>query len=450
VNFDAPPRRSGLKVLLIVLGGLALLFLGILFGGYYLLMHTAVPLRMFGAMLTSGANPENIKIDGISGSISKGFRIQKIRWGKAETGASEIRDVRLAYNNFWDLMGGRRVVFREIRIGSAHLDLTGSEKLFSQIADNSADESDQSSDDVDPTNAVVWTNSSRVSRHAPPRQRPGLVQIDRVSVEDVFITNRANGFSLSIPTIEWTGFKSLNGKVELGDLKIESDRLKVTTLPGEEMELQGKKKKFDKKLEGTVLPRLHAAIRQPIAFTVDVRHDGTSLAWRLKAFDGKLEADRFEDGSESLKCQDLDLAAYIDAPLPQHLSLEATLSGSTDLKDGVRKGSFTLGRKTFTIEPLELEASGNTSKTNQAKTNQLAAVCRSGNSEFTYRVIIPDQVWKAEQRLAATPAMTPEETLAQVFYEKSFVQLSEQEQQAVKKMMGCFGGWIPAETNSVQ
>ena len=69
---------------------------------------------------------------------------------------------------------------------------------------------------------------------------------------------------------------------------------------------------------------------------------------------------------------------------------------------------------------------------------------------FTYRVIIPDQPWKVEQRLMATPATTPEETLAQVFYEQRFAELTEEDQQSVKKMKASFGGWIPAEADKVR
>ena len=152
MNFDAPPRSRRVKVLLFVLGGLALLFLGVIFGGYYLVMHTAVPSRMLGAMFMSGDNPENIKIEGISGSIAKGFRIKSIRWGGA-IGASEVRDVRLAYNNFWDLVGGQRLVFQEIRIGRAHLDVTGSEQLLNELSDNSTD--DSSTNGARSTNSVV-------------------------------------------------------------------------------------------------------------------------------------------------------------------------------------------------------------------------------------------------------------------------------------------------------
>jgi hypothetical protein len=83
MDFDAPPRRSRTKIVLFVLGGLVLLVLSVIFGGYYGLMHTAVPLRMVGAMLTSGDNPENIRIENISGSISKGFKIKRIAWGQA-------------------------------------------------------------------------------------------------------------------------------------------------------------------------------------------------------------------------------------------------------------------------------------------------------------------------------------------------------------------------------
>ena len=447
MNFDERPRRSGVKVLAIVLGSLGLLVVALLIGGYYVLMHTAVPLRMFASVFSSGTGAGDVRIEGISGSIAKGFEIKTIRWGKEGTDASEIQDVRVAYSSFGDLMGGQRVVFKEIHIGKAHLDVTGMEKLMENLSDDSQPYSGTNWSGG--SNAVVWTNfgAGSRSRTAMTRRGAGLFQIDRLSVEDVFLTNRANGFSLSVPAFEWKGFKMLSKKVELGDLKIDSDRLKVTTSSGEEVEINGKKVAFQKKLEGTILPRLHPAVRQPIAFTIDVGHNGRSLFWRIKALDGKFEACRLEDRSGFVRCEDLDLAAYMDAPVPQHLSMEALLtSDGTAHKDGLRlsKGSFQLGVKKFEIQPLELESSER-----ETETNDLVAVSRSGDSVFTYHLIVPDQPWKIEQRLTATPPVTPEETLARVFYDKRFEELSEDKQEAVKKMKASFGGWTRDETEKV-
>ena len=247
----------------------------------------------------------------------------------------------------------------------------------------------------------------------------------------------------------------MDGKVELGELKIDSDRLKVTTKPAEEVELNGKKVAFQKRLEGTILPRLHPAVRQPIAFTVDVGHTGKSLFWRMKAFEGKLQASQLEDQTGFVRCEDLDLAAYLNAPVPQHLSMEAFFpekhhgeqallnsGNAASSKDLVKlsKGSFKLGLMTFEIEPLELERSDET-----MKTNGLVAIGRSGTNVITYHLIVPDRPWKVEQRLTAEPPMTAEDTLASVFYEKPFAELTDVDQAAVKKMKTGFGGWPVAE-----
>jgi len=456
MNFDAPPKTSAVKVWLFVLGGLGLLLVSLVVGAYYVLMHTAVPLRMFASMFTSGTDGENVRIDGISGSISKGFKVKTIQWGKEGMEASEIRDVSIAYNNFWDLMGGQRVVFKEIRVGKAHLDVTGLEQLaLPDISDDSSVYSDTNWGGG--SNMAAWTNSfaARRSRRSAARRGLGLFQLDRVSVEDVFLTNRANGFSLSVPAIEWKGFKVMDGKVELGELKIDSDRLKVTTKPAEEVELNGKKVAFQKRLEGTILPRFHPAVRQPIAFTVDVGHTGKSLFWRMKAFEGKLQASQLEDQTGFVRCEDLDLAAYLNAPVPQHLSMDAffpekhhgeqallNTGNAASSKDLVKlsKGSFKLGLMTFEIEPLELDRSDET-----MKTNGLVAIGRSGTNVITYHLIVPDRPWKVEQRLTAEPPMTTEDTLARVFYEKPFAELTDVDQAAVKKMKTGFGGWPVAE-----
>jgi hypothetical protein len=189
---------------------------------------------------------------------------------------------------------------------------------------------------------------------------------------------------------------------------------------------------------------LHPSVRQPINFTIDVGHTGKAFFWRIKGFEGKFLASQMDDQSGFVKCDDLDLAAYVNAPLPQHLSLEASLGANSQAvsKDSIKvsKGSFTLGKLPFNIAPLELERANDA-----ARTNSLTATSHSGTNEITYQLIVPAQPWKIEQRLTATPPMTPEDILARVFYDKQFTELTEDDQQAVKKMKGSFGGWPPEE-----
>src|SRR6266702_2471067 len=332
MNYDQPPRTNWVKILAFILGALALLFVAFVFTGYYVLMHTSIPFKMIEAALAEGGTNQNFKVEGISGSIAKGFRIKSITWGEKDNGASQIEDVRLLYGNFWDLVGGQKMIFKEIRIGKAHLDVTGIEDLLSPT--NSVDsEAEGATDDDENTNAVAqpsvasWTNSpvwrNRRSRRASrqplniQRSKNQLFEVDKLSIEDVFITNRVTGFALSVPAIEWKGFKALGDSVELGELTVNSDRFKIETKPGETAEVNGQQVKFQKKLEGTILPLLHKSVRQPIAFTIDAAPTGSNLVWRLTSLEGKMEVYQGADEKGFVRCNDADLSAYFDAPVPE-------------------------------------------------------------------------------------------------------------------------------------
>ena len=451
MNYDQPPRTNWVKVLAFVLGGLALLFVLLAFTGYYILMHTSVPFKMIEAMLAQGGTNQDFKIEGISGSIAEGFKIKSITWGEKGKGASQIEDVRLLYSNFWDLMGGDKVIFKEIHIGKAHLDVTGIEELLSPT--NSVDLDDASADDEEDTNTVAqadvpaWTNPppvwrTRTSRRATRRPfgvaktKSQLFQIDKLGIEDVFITNRVTGFSLSVPALEWKGFKAVGDNVELGELTINSDRLKVETKPGETAEVNGQQVKFQKKLEGTILPLLHKSVRQPIVFTIDAVPTGSNLVWRMTSFDSRMEVYHAADESGFFRCKDADLKAYFDAPVPEHLTTEA-ITSTKGAKQTVKlgKGSFKLGASQFEIQPHEWQ------KTSGSSTNRLTAVNRTGTSVITYQVLIPDEPWKVEQRLSSEPPSKPEELLARVYYAKPFAQLTDAEQKSVAAKKSGFSGW---------
>src|SRR5437867_6190288 len=168
-----PPKQRGcLGVLVWVLLGLGLFMLLLVGGLYYAVMHTSLPFKMIESMFASAGTNANFKVEGISGSISSGFKIKSIRWGQDDAGAGEISDVRVAYSGFWDLISGNRVIFREIHVGKAHLDITGLENFISNA-------------NAQPT--VTWTAPAPTAR-----QGSRLFQIDKVSIADIFKIGRAS------------------------------------------------------------------------------------------------------------------------------------------------------------------------------------------------------------------------------------------------------------------
>jgi hypothetical protein len=448
MNYDQPPRTNWVKVVLIILGSLAVLFIALMFSAYYVLMHTAVPFRMVAGVITEAGTNQNLRIDGVSGSISKGFVVKAITWGEKDKDANQIKDVRVLYGSFWDIMSGRKIVIKQVHVGKAHLDVTGIEQVLwptNSVGLDGMDENDEEGTNVTVQTPAMINTNLFVSRHRYGRlqrhQSPGfaqnrLIQVDEFSIEDVFLTNQTTGFGLSVPAIQWKGFKAQGQNVELGQLTIDSDRLKVETKEGEEVEVGGQKIKFQTRLEGTVLPLLHKSVRQPIAFTIDAVHTGTNLAWRLSSFDGKLEAYQAGDDTGFLHCRDTDLKAYFQAPLPEHLTanLAMTHKGTKQIVK-LGKGSFNLGQSRFEIQPQQWE------KKEMPSTNHLTALGKAGDATVTYHLFLPHQPWALEQRLTCEPAMQPQELLAKVYYAKTFDDLSEADQKVVQTNKSAFSGW---------
>jgi hypothetical protein len=446
MNYDQPPRTNWVKVVLIILGSLAVIFVALMFTGYYVLMHTAVPFRMVANMMTEAGTNVNLRIDGISGSISKGFMVKAITWGEKDKDANQIKDVRVLYSSFGDLVNGK-IVIKQVHVGKAHLDVTGIEQVMWPTNSMGVDmnEGDDEGTNQVTQAPVINTNVfasrrygryGRTRRQTPAFAKNRLIQVDEFSIEDVFLTNQTTGFGLSVPAVQWKGFKAQGQNVDLGELTIDSDRLKVATKEGEEVEVGGQKVKFQKRLEGTVLPLLHKSVRQPIAFTVDAMHTGTNLVWRLSSFDGKLEAYQAGDEKGFLHCRDADLKAYFDAPVPEHLTadLAMTHKGTKQIVK-LGKGSFNLGQSRFEIQSQEWE------KKEMPSTNHLTAISKTDGAVVMYHLFVPNQPWAIEQRLTSEPAMKPKELLSKVYYAKGFDQLSGIEQKLIETNKASFSGW---------
>jgi hypothetical protein len=407
-------------------------------------MHTSLPLKALEAMFARGGTNNTFRVEGISGSVSEGFRIRSIHWGNPGE-ESFVQDVHVSYKGLWGLSGSRHVIFRDIHIGKAYLDVTGLEKLHSLATSGDSDVEDNS--DADSSSAGAASLSTNALRWRPPvpasasANRTPFIQIDRAGAQDVFITNRTTGFSLSIPASEWTGFQFSNGVVELGALTIDSDRLQVATGPGDTLQIDGKSVSFAKKLQGTILPRLHPAVRQPIPFTLRVGFQ-TNFFWHLSAFEGGLAIFRSAHGSGFLRCTNTDLSAFVDAPVPNRLSVEIVSDGSAGIPQRrVGPGQFDLGKIRFEIQPATWVG---------PVTNLLTATGVSAQGTFRYQATLKGSDWLPSQALSADQAPAPDDAIGLVLYGKSVSQLDEAEKRRFDSDRGWFAEPRPAPNVSPQ
>ena len=87
-----------------IVGGIAI--------GYYVILHTAVPAKI--AAWALNKDPD-IQIEGITGSLSKGFGVETIRYTDEEGNTNALDDIRLHYEK-----DGDTTVISEVHVGRGY------------------------------------------------------------------------------------------------------------------------------------------------------------------------------------------------------------------------------------------------------------------------------------------------------------------------------------------
>ncbi|MDQ3621699.1 MAG: hypothetical protein M3463_04305 [Verrucomicrobiota bacterium] len=404
-------RRYGWLVILVTL-----ILMGVL-AVCYAVLQTAMPFKAFAVLIKKG-NP-NLKMTGVSGNLATGPSVASITWGTDPGQRSEILELRVEYNGLADAWANKRLIIEDVGVRKAHIDLTDISTYLNDISTRVTTGSGRS----EPASGAAF----------PRRRRLESVEIRRVLIENVLLSNRHTRFQLSIPRVEWTGFKMTAQGVELGELHVESDRLTLHTGPGRTRPLAGESVTFQKSLTGTVQPLLDAAIRQPISFTLDFTFvpEVPAPAYQFSAADGKLEMATTADGGHALHVRKLDLPALLDATelygpaaadFPSDLVLEAVAAHDGPLK--IVSGSFRLGVATFQIEPAEFAAADRANATVQA-------VLRTVAGEIRWSLPLKDVPIQFRPRLSASAELAPAEILARVFAGKPHAELDAEEKRAI-------------------
>lgn len=401
------PGKGFLGCLLKTLIALLVLVISVAGCILFALIYTAFPFKTVASMIERGGASENLRISGISGSLSSGIGIQSVQW----TGG-ELADVRVTYSGLVDLVARKELILHEVHVGKAHLDIAN-----------------EKNDNVGTSNPSGVASTPSPTAKGQPLLK--LIQIDRLSFADVLLTNSSTGFSLAIPAFEMTGMKAENGRWEFGQMKADTDRLKIVTTKPQSAAYQNR-------VEVTLLPKLHPMIRQPIHFTIDVSGDQSNPACRLSAFDGKLTFEIHPDHTGALRCSHLDLADFFDAPLPQDLTLDLSSAAGAGKKGAPLKigaGSFKLGVRAFQIKPGTFGAG------EAADSNHLVlAVSRSQDDEISYELLPQDTPGSVNARLVAKPPLSPQDTVARVFFGNLYSELQPADQKSVDQKLPLFSG----------
>lgn len=388
----AASPKNGCGCIFKALAGIAILALALLVASWLLLMHSSVPLRSVASMIEEAGAASHLKVTGVSGSLSSGLSFDKMVWDDGE-----MADVRVRYSGIMDLIRRKRLILHEVHVGKA---------VFSaSFRDNTTTEEEPAS-----------SSQAGGKTSDPPLK---LFQIDRLSLNNILIKDNTTGATLEIPKLEWTGFKAENGRLELGKLDAESDHLSINTTAAATMP-------YDKRFEIAIMPKMHERIRKPIRIVIESGYEGGELIFDLKAFDGALQLSA-ADGLTRIRTEGLNLADFIDAPLPNQLQLDADIAEPTFT---VRAGSFLLGAKSFEIRPTTVSGK-------ETEGTAFLAIHRAGDTEIRYE-ISEGKEQSFTPVLTSTPAMSPEDIMALLFHDRDFAALPPPDQEKLRKHMTWF------------
>jgi hypothetical protein len=348
-----------------VIAGVGLV-LAIIIAIWIVIMHSPVPLRIVAGILAE-AEEDPVVMHGIKGSASSGYRIEKI-----ESGGNTFEDVRFHSSGIIRMFNKQELIIREIHIGKARITSDFSEK------NTSSPESEEST-----------------GESAPQAEADDFYfQLDRLTLKDTVIIDRATGFELAIPKLEWTGFKTGRGQFEFGDIRIDSNVLKLATK---------KKSSSQWDIDATILPGIHERLLKPVSITAVITHEGGRVGNEIHAFDGALHFRSTTDGAETTVIRGLDLAAFIDGPVPSDIQLDMSKSRLDGIASTeVKSGAFRLGVTPFTIEPT------------QANTTEIVATAT--RNEMTFRISGPLDDGEDNPLITSTPPMAPPDILAQIYH----------------------------------
>jgi len=461
-SYDQPSffRRYGCLIFLVAF---ALLIVGGFLFARYMIVSTPMPFRMVARMIEK-ANP-NVRIEGISGDLKTGVSVSSITWGTVPGKPSEILDLRIRYNGYGDMSQTHRLVIHEVGVRRAHIDLADLPSADAAITQTTVTSYSTTSSTTTsgsttattppsgPTTSTTTTSSadgpvtttttttSFTMPTLPGAPLPNGLQafeIERMSIEDVLITNRNSpDFRLSIPKVEWTGFKATPTSLDPGALTVESDRLMLHTEPGRTVQVDGQSIAFQKLLKGTAQPALHPAIKQPISFTADLsfQPQGDAGPFHFVFADGNLEINGTANGGGSIHARQVDLASFLDpkkifgeqtADLPGDLVLDAVAGPGFATGNGTMKitgGSFRLGVATFQIQPLEFTKAGLSGAVFQA-------VFKTDAGDILWQLPLARFGDEYHPRLMSQ-GMATTEILSRVFAGRPYEQLTAEEKKAI-------------------
>lgn len=322
--------------------------LGILIGvpillviiGYFVVMHTAVPLRLLANALN---HDKSLKIEGIGGSISKGFTIESIRYTNPAGNESVLEGIALQWGDLIRMNRNQELVIEKIGLRRAH--------IFVDTSDKSAT-----------TKSTTTTSSSSGTTSTSSSSSMGklkLFEIKNVDVREVVVESTTGDFKLELAQILMNGFRIKDSQLDLAALSVGSNFLDLNLEDAQPDTIAGNLVPFTRRIVGVLKPEMHKSLTRKIDFTVELGAVAGQPVARARGFNGAVEAVNLGPlGHETITFKDFTPADFLapdfSGPVSKLSMVIQTPEKAAEAGPrpaNLESGNFTLGTTVFTMAP---------------------------------------------------------------------------------------------------
>ena len=378
---------------------------------WFILFHTSIPFNWFAKILS---NDEQVEIGKVSGSISKGFRIEKIKFWETPEEVSVLEDIRILYPNLLEGLNRNRIDIEEIGIARARIFLS---------TWNQTENADPTVDTDIHTDVDSSQDSNTKLEGSIEHFRIGKIDINKVEILDP-----SQDFEFRLEELNCEGFETTQKRVSMGKLLIRSNLLNFSMSP---VDVQDGALGSNLQIYAKLQPSPAIKVKKGITLTGNL--DLTDIEkpiGQFESFDGKFHlAFTQKHGDMALSIDNLTLADYLDLDilLPNNLTIQ-----QHDKEDPNRphsqSGSFSFGETHFIIQPDTTEDPTQiliATHELKGKTYKCTLVDNGDNGSPYFQFISVQQ-----------PKRPGREILAELQFRKPFSDLNSEAKERVLKTLG--------------
>jgi len=363
--------------------------------GYFLLMHSSLPLKLVADLFSKDPN---ITIEGIGGSISKGFTVDSFRASDDSGNESFLEGLTLQWGDISRMRNKREMVIDEIGLKRAHIFIDTGERTTGSEAESN--ESDASNDASEPLN---------------------LFEIKKIDIRSVVVESKTGGFKLELDEFLAKGLRIEGDDFNLSSLSVSSNMLNLSLEDAETVMLDGKSIPFKKRIVGNLKSEIHENLIRDIDFFLELGAMDGEMVGRLVIGDGTFVITNAGNaGRPTFTARDFTPSDYFAPKLGgpvKGLSFLILGSKTDPKKQQFESGSFTLGNTPFTVEPQVVDKP-------EGKAPSFFATVQKGEIKITATISEGQAAPFFDLALSSEPPRDQREIISLLWFDKAHADLT--------------------------